>query len=92
MTESRSQPREWAVGVCVDEHDDHTHATAWLVWDDRDVTGVGLARRNPEDQDVPAIGDELAVARALSDLSRRLLALTAQDIESVTHEHVVSLD
>lgn len=92
MTKTNCGPKEWTVGVCVDEHDDDTRATAWLVWDERDVTGVGQAKRNPADRDVPSIGDELAVARALSDLSRRLLALTAADIESVTHEHVVSLD
>lgn len=92
MTKSNCEPKEWTVGVSVDEHDDCTRATAWLVWDERDVTGVGLARRNPADPDVPVIGDELAVARALSDLARRLLALTAADIEGVTHEHVTSLD
>jgi hypothetical protein len=31
MNDSNPQGREWAVGVCVDKHDDHTRATAWLV-------------------------------------------------------------
>lgn len=62
------------------------------MWDERDVTGIGITRRNPSDKDVPVIGDELAVARALADLVRRLLALTADDIEQSTHEHGVSLD
>lgn len=92
MTDSPRKPKEWTVGVAVDEHEDQTRATAWLVWDERDVTGVGLARRNPKDEDVPVIGDELAVARALSDLARQLLAVTAEDIEGVTHEHVASLE
>ncbi|MGP4057300.1 DUF1876 domain-containing protein [Mycobacterium sp. 4D054] len=91
MTTAIPEPKKWTVGVSVDEQDGETRATARLVWDEREVTGVGLARRNPNDRDVPVIGDELAVARALSDLAQRLLALTARDIEDVTHEHVVSL-
>jgi hypothetical protein len=35
---------------------------------------------------VPEIGDELAVARALSDLGHRLLVTTAGDIQQVTGE------
>jgi hypothetical protein len=34
------------------------------------------------------IGDELATARALSDLGHRLLVTAAQDIESVTRTPV----
>lgn len=82
---------DWTVGVCVDEHDDHTRATAWLVGDARDLTGTGVARRNPHDRDVPAIGDELAVARALADLADRLFTVAAGDIETVTREHVSRL-
>jgi hypothetical protein len=35
---------------------------------------------------VPAIGDELAAARALGDLARRLRESAAGDIERVTHK------
>lgn len=92
MSELSREPREWTVGVSVDEQDDQTRATAWLIWDERDIAGIGVTRRNPSDADVPAIGDELAVARALSDLARRLLKVAAGDIDLVTHERVVSLD
>lgn len=88
MSARNSDSREWAIGVCVDEHDDHTRATTWLVGDERGLTGIGMERRNPEDRDVPAIGDELAVARALSDLAEQMLKVTAVDIEDVTHEQV----
>lgn len=91
MDGSSDEGREWSVGVCVDEHEDHTRATAWLVGDERDLTGVGLSRRNPVDHDVPAIGDELAVARALADLANQLLTVTAGDIETATHQHVTPL-
>jgi len=50
------------------------------------LVGTGLARRNPADKDVPEIGDELAVARALSELSHRLLHVAVEDIEDVTHQ------
>ncbi|QYN20311.1 dsRBD fold-containing protein [Amycolatopsis sp. DSM 110486] len=40
------------------------------------------------DRDVPEIGDELAAARALSELAQRLLEVAAGDIEGVTHEPV----
>ena len=45
------------------------------------LTGEGLARLHPVDRDVPSIGDELAAARALSELSHLLLDVAARDIE-----------
>ena len=50
--------------------------------------GTGRARLNPFDADVPEIGDEIAVGRALTDLGHRLLTTAAGDIESITHESV----
>ncbi|WP_032368833.1 dsRBD fold-containing protein [Rhodococcoides fascians] len=46
------------------------------------------SRKSPEDPMVPEIGDELAVARALSDLAHQLLECSAQDLEQVVHEPV----
>jgi hypothetical protein len=43
---------------------------------------------NPADDDIPEIGDELATARALTDLGHRLLLTAATDIEAVTDERV----
>ena len=34
---------------------------------------------------MPEIGDELAVARALTDLAHQLIDATVSDIESMTH-------
>jgi hypothetical protein len=48
--------------------------------------GVGFARLNPTDRDVPAIGDEIAVARALSELSHRLLHVASEDVEQISGE------
>jgi hypothetical protein len=78
--------KTWRLGIHIDEHDDQTHARAHLVTKDSELTGLGIARLNPRDTDVPEIGDELAVARALSDLAHQLLEAAAGDIESVTHQ------
>lgn len=79
------ETKTWRIDVVIDEHDGRTHATARLHTSDTDyLVGVGHADRNPSDQDVPEIGDELAVARALADLSRRLLKVTKVDIEQAT--------
>ncbi|MGZ4606865.1 MAG: DUF1876 domain-containing protein [Blastococcus sp.] len=77
--------KRWTVTIDIDEHDGHTRAVAHLKTRDTDrMVGIGLARLDPNDRDVPEIGDELAVARALSDLGRRLLHETAEDVEGVT--------
>ncbi|MBP1158538.1 hypothetical protein ABIC28_004161 [Rhodococcus sp. PvR044] len=79
--------KQWSVGVVIDEHDGRTRAKARLSAGEKpEMVGVGLARLNPEDADVPAIGDELATARALADLSHQLIEATAADIEEVTKQ------
>ncbi len=84
-----SATKTWRVEIFIGERDHKTHAEARLIPADKPtVTGEGFARLNPSDKDVPEIGDELAVARALADLSHRLLGLAADDIEGMTHEHV----
>ncbi|MDI2125589.1 DUF1876 domain-containing protein [Yinghuangia seranimata] len=66
-----------------------THAEAHLHTSDSTnpdpdtaLRGWGTARKNPADRDVPQIGDELAAARALSDLAHRLLTVASDDIEA----------
>ncbi len=80
--------KRWSVDIFIDEHDDegriraearlHTH-------DDTHLFGTGTARRSPSDREVPEIGDEIAVARALFALGHELLQAAAADIEQVTH-------
>jgi len=83
--------KDWTVEITIDEHVGRTRAKARLRWRDQESVGVGLSRLDPTDRDVAEIGDELAVARALSDLARRLMAVTAHDIEAVTNQPVTSL-
>ena len=58
------------------------------IWSAVLVQTKGAERLNPRDEDVPEIGDELAVARSLSDLAHRLLHAAADHIEGMTHENV----
>lgn len=75
--------RNWKVDVAVDEHGDITTASAVLTTDDeRVVRGSGVARRNPQDAPVADIGDEIAVGRALTELSNALLGKASEDIEA----------
>jgi hypothetical protein len=80
----------WDVRIFIDEHDDNTtRAEARLrTKDHTTLIGVGVARQNPHDANVPEIGDELAAARALSELAHQLMRTTAEDIEQITHKSV----
>jgi hypothetical protein len=81
--------RRWIVDVYVGEEDGITFAEAALQDDTgHEVLGTGRARLNPADPDVPEIGDEIAVARALVDLGHRLLTAASADLTTVTHEPV----
>jgi Domain of unknown function (DUF1876) len=82
--------RRWTVDVFVGEDDGFTYAEAALQDDiGNQILGTGRARLNPADPDVPEIGDEIAVARALVDLGHRLLTTASTDLATVTHESVV---
>lgn len=80
--------KNWTVHVSVDEHGAETTATARLCWRDQEVVGVGVAKLSPSDRYYAAIGDELAVARALFDAANQIMAVTEDDIENVTDEPV----
>jgi hypothetical protein len=81
-------PDDWLLTLAVSEHDGQTQAEArFVIRDGASLTGLGTARRNPADENVTKIGEELAIARALSDLAHKLLHVATADIEAVTHEH-----
>src|SRR6266568_6636128 len=63
-----------------------SHAEARLTKGVGGLTGQGTARRNPEDREATQIGEEIAAARALSDLAHKLLHAAAGDIEAITHQ------
>jgi hypothetical protein len=52
--------------------------------------GWGRARRSPSDPVIPHIGQEVAAARALSDLAHQLLSSAADELEGL-EGHSISL-
>jgi hypothetical protein len=81
MDEDQATAKHWSISVDLAETSDETAATVRLVLDARTFSGLGSARRNPVDSSIPRIGEELAVARALSDLSHRLMEEATRLIE-----------
>lgn len=71
----------FTVEVLVDETETTTNAKAVTSIGATTFGGWGRARRNPSDPNVPRIGEELATARALSDLAHKLLDAAADAIE-----------
>ena len=77
----------WPVDITLHAEDRETRADAHMTRNDGiKVSGQGIARRNPEDRRVTEIGEQIAAARALSDLAHKLLSAAAGEIESITHE------
>lgn len=62
----------WDVVLDVVEDDQHCEVTAHLTTKDRSFVGRGRSRRNPEDPQVPQVGEQLAVARALHEVAAHL--------------------
>lgn len=91
MAMTSNDHKTWQLDMSIDDHEERTRAKARLQWRGNELVGVGLARLNPADEPVVEIGDELAVARALSDLANKLFALTESDIEAATHKPVSEL-
>ncbi len=63
------------VKLVIDEHGGRTYAKAQLRWGGSHLSGLGVAYRHPSDSLVREIGQELATARALSDLADQVTAL-----------------
>lgn len=77
----KGESKVLTVEVLLDETPDETQAEAIVHLGDERYAGWGRARRNPADPEVPRIGEELATARALGDLSHKLLEAAAAAIE-----------
>lgn len=78
--------KDWTVDVSIDEHEGLTRARARLRWREKEAVGIGWARSDPAGRNITEIGDELAVGRALADLGKQMLAMSAEDIEQVTNQ------
>ena len=82
---SAETSKTWHVQVSVVETGDNTRATALLISDQPvEYRAHGDSHRSPSDEPKGAIGDEVAVARALRHLADSLLARAESDIEAAT--------
>jgi Domain of unknown function (DUF1876) len=76
----------WIVEMRFEEREDHTQAKAVLLTPaGRELHGHGLSKRNPMDRPLARIGEEVAGARALSNLAHELLEFAAAEIERNVH-------
>jgi hypothetical protein len=73
--------QNWQVNVAFTEEGDRTRADAILELAGERFHGYGQAKRAPGDPNKPVIGQDLAAARALSDVSHQLLNAAASRIE-----------
>lgn len=81
--------RSWTVRIDVFEAEGETAAHAVLSTGlSASLDARGEAHRRPGDPDVPEIGDEIAVARALRRLSDNLLGAAAADITAIEDREV----
>jgi uncharacterized protein DUF1876 len=78
------------IEITFEEDDTHTQANASIVIRGKAFTSSGQASRNPADAKMPMVGEELAAARALSDLAHQLLEAAAESI-SEHEDHPVHL-
>ena len=77
--------KTWRVQVSVVETGDNTRASALLISDEPgEFRGHGDSHRSPRDEPMGAIGDEVAVARALRHLADSMLARAESDIQTAT--------
>ncbi len=81
MLNGMSETKVWTMEIAIGETSDVTEAQARLRVGDIEMAGWGRARRNPHDPDRPRVGEELAVARALSDISHQLVGAAATEIQ-----------
>jgi hypothetical protein len=71
-----------AMSIAVKERGGRTQAKVELHWAGRYLAGTGVAYRHPSDCLTDEAGQELATARALSDLANRLLAVSIRGIDT----------
>lgn len=75
------------VEITFEEDQDLTTATATMqAPNGSTLRAHGRARRNPTDPPAPKIGEEVASARAFSQLAYELLETAATDIEDSLHK------
>ena len=88
----RAHTKSWRVDIYLYEGAHSTSAQAVLHGDaPSGLKSLGVARRRSDEPDVPEIGDEVAVARALNHLADLLRQTAETDLDAVTG-HKASVD
>ena len=77
--------QDWSVQLRFEEDEARTKAVVTLTAGGRRLQGHGMARRNPLDPNLPRVGEDLALARALSELAHALLSDAAGQLEAATN-------
>lgn len=73
--------KDFHIDLHVSEDDTNTIAFASLDLRGDHFESVGRARRNPADRPMPVVGEELAVARALSELTSQVMEAAQEKID-----------
>ncbi|HJQ48048.1 MAG TPA: dsRBD fold-containing protein [Amycolatopsis sp.] len=77
------RPGRWTMNVVLDSDSGTTRARLELAAaGGTRFVGIGLVRGGPRGVHLPEVAEELALARAFSDLTEELLEAVASDIES----------
>ncbi|AKK28778.1 dsRBD fold-containing protein [Mycobacterium sp. EPa45] len=76
-----------AVLIAVDEDADRTRACAHLSWANTAFVGMGVARMDAGDAHTVALRDEVAIARALSNLANQIFATSVSEIDAAITRH-----
>lgn len=82
--EDHDKTKHSAVLIAVDEDADQTRATALLSWRSTALVGMGIARMDGGTEHAVELRDEVAVARALSNLASQIFATSMSEIDAAT--------
>ena len=82
------ESKTWTADIVLTETSEKTDARVTLRMGDAECAAEGHARRNPNDPLVPRIGEELATARALTELSHKLVEEAARILEGALGREV----
>lgn len=88
MSHHAHEQSKYHVEVAVDRHHDLMTAAARMRWRNIELAGRGEVEIDREERFPNRVAEEQAVARALINLTKQLYEAIAQDIESVSGEHV----
>ncbi len=72
--------KDITLNIHLDEDSDHTLAHAELYIRGDHFEAIGKAKRNPVDPPMPVIGEELAIARALQELTGQVMEAAQQKV------------